>query len=142
MAKRLDARGMVHGRVEYQHAGGQGDGTLVDLTRQGCRIKGMPPLLCGTRLRLQLWLPDVAQPVKVDLAAVRWVQDDQFGVSFLEVSPDTRAYLDQVCQLVREPPQPKMKVISIPPFLGSEEEFVSRGGPPITDTARRKRPTS
>ena len=62
MAKRLDARGMVHGRVEYRHAGGQGDGTLVDLTRQGCRIKGTPPLPYGTRLRLQLWLPDVAQP--------------------------------------------------------------------------------
>ena len=142
MAKRLDARGMVHGRVEYRHAGGQGEGTLLDLTRQGCRIKGTPPLPFGTRLRLQLWLPDVAQPVKVDLAAVRWVQDDQLGVSFLEVSPDARACLEQVCQLVRDAQQPKVKVISIPPFLGSEEEVVSRGGPPIIDTARRKRPNS
>jgi hypothetical protein len=142
MAKRRDARGMVHRRVEYRHAGGRGDGTLVDLTRQGCRIKGTPPLPCGTRLRLQLWLPDVAQPVTVDQAAVRWVQDDQFGVSFLEVSPAARAYLDQVCQLVREAQQPKVKVISIPPFLGPEEEFVSRGGPPIIATARRKRPNS
>jgi hypothetical protein len=33
-------------------------------------------------------------------------------------------------------------VISIPPFLGPEEEFVSRGGPPIIATARRKRPNS
>jgi len=137
MAKRFGARGMVHGRVEYQHAGGQRDGTLVDLTLQGCRIKGTLPLPCGTRLRLQLCFPDVAQPVKVDLAAVRWVQDDQFGVSFLEVSPDARACLEQVCQVAREAQQPKVKMISIPPFLGSEEEVVSRGGPPM-----RKKPNS
>jgi PilZ domain-containing protein len=130
MAKRRGARGMMQGRVEYRHAGGLGDGTLVDLARQGCRIKGMTPPPCGMRLRLQLWLPDLAQPVTVDLAAVRWVQDDQFGVSFLEVSPDARACLEQVCHVVVEPPQP-VKVISIPPFLGSEEEVVSRGGPPM-----------
>ena len=81
--------------------------------------------------------PDVAQPVKVDLAAVRWVQDDQFGVSFLEVSPDARACLEQVCQIAREAQQPKVKMISILPFLGSEEEVVSRGGPPM-----RKKPNS
>jgi hypothetical protein len=137
MVKRLGARGMVQGRVEYRHAGGLGDGTLVDLARQGCRIKGASPPPCGMRLRLQLWLPDLAQPVTVDLAAVRWVQDDEFGVSFLEVSPDARACLEQVCQVVLEPPQPTVKVISIPPFLGPEEEVVSRGGPPT-----RKRPNS
>lgn len=128
MTKRLGVRSMVQGRVEYRHAGGLGDGTLVDLAREGCRIKGALPPPCGMRLRLQLWLPDLAEPVTVDLAAVRWVQDDQFGVSFLEVSPDARACLEQVCQVVVEPPQP-VKVISIPPFLGPEEEVVSRGGP-------------
>jgi len=127
MAKRFGARGMVHGRVEYQHAGGQRDGTLVDLTLQGCRIKGAPPLPCGTRLRLQLCFPDVAQPVKVDLAAVRWVQDDQFGVSFLEVSSHARACLEQVCQVVLEAEQPPIKVIAISAFLGSEDGLASCG---------------
>jgi len=75
--------------------------------------------------------------VTIDLAAVRWVKDDQFGVSFLEVSPDARTCLEKVCQAVLEPPYPKGKVISIPPFLGSEEEVVSRGGPPM-----RKKPNS
>ena len=140
MAKRIRARGMVHGRVEYGHAGGQGDGTLLDLSLQGCRIKGAPPFLCGARLRLQLWLPNLVQPVTVDLAAVRWVQDDQFGISFLEISPHARACLEQVCQLIPEAERPQVKVIAISAFLGAEEECVSRGGPPIIDTARRKRP--
>ena len=103
--------------MEYRHAGGLGDGTLVDLARQGCRIKAALPPPCGMRLRLQLWLPDLAQPVTVDLAAIRWVQHDEFGVSFLEVSPVARACLEQVCQVVLEPPQPKVKVDFHSPVL-------------------------
>jgi hypothetical protein len=127
MAKRIRARGMVHGRVEYGHAGGQGDGRLLDLSLQGCRIKGAPPFCCGARVRLQLRLPNLAQPVTVDLAAVRWVQDDQFGISFLEVSPHARACLEQVCQVVLETERPQVKVIAISAFLGSEEGLASCG---------------
>ena len=54
MAKRIRTRGMMHGRVEYGHAGGQGDGRVLDLSLQGCRIKGAPPFCVGARLRLQL----------------------------------------------------------------------------------------
>ncbi len=127
MAKRIRARSLVHGRVEYGHAGGQGDGRLLDLSLQGCRIKGAPPFRCGARLRLQLWLPNLAQPVTVDLAAVRWVQDDQFGISFLEISPHARACLEQVCRVVLEAEQPPVKVIAISAFLGSEEGLASSG---------------
>jgi hypothetical protein len=127
MTKRIRARGVIDGRVEYGHAGGRGDGRVLDLSLQGCRIKGAPPFRCGARLRLQLCFPNLAQPVKIDLAAVRWVQDDQFGISFLEVSPHARACLEQVCQLVLEAERPQVKVISISAFLGSEEGLASCG---------------
>ena len=127
MSKRIGARVMVHRRVEYQHARGQGDGMLLDLSLQGCRIKGAPPFPCGTRLRLQLWLPDQSQPVKVELAAVRWVTDDQFGVSFLEMPPDARARFEQVFQLLHEAQQPEAHVIPVSAFLGSEQGSASRG---------------
>jgi hypothetical protein len=131
MPKRIDTRVMVHRRVEYQHARGQGDGMLLDLSLQGCRIKGTAPFLCGARLRLQLWLPDQAQPVKVELAAVRWVKDDQFGVSFLEMPPDARARLEQVVRLLQEAQQPEARVIQIPvsAFLGPEEGVSEPGCP-------------
>lgn len=127
MSKRIHARVVVHRRVEYRHARGQGDGVLVDLSLQGCRIKGAPPFSCGTRLRLQLWLPDQSQPVKVELAVVRWVKDDQFGVSFLEVPPDARARLEQVFQLLHEAQQPEAHVIPVSAFLGSEQGSERRG---------------
>lgn len=117
MSKRIHARVVVHRRVEYRHAGGQGHGMLIDLSLQGCRIKGASPFSCGTRLRLQLWLPDQAQPVNVELAVVRWIKDDQFGVSFLQVSPDARARLEHVFQLLHEAQQPEVKVISVSAFL-------------------------
>ena len=127
MAKRIRARSSVQGQVEYGHAGGQGDGRLLDLSLQGCRIKGAPPFCCGARLRLQLRLPNLAQPVTVDLAAVRWVQDNQFGVSFLEVSSHARACLEQVCQVVLEAERPPVKVISISAFVGSDQGLARCG---------------
>ena len=115
MSKRIHIRVVVHWRVEYRHARGRGDGMLMDLSLHGCRIKGAPPFSCGTRLRrLQLWLPDQAQPVKVEQAVVRWVKDDQFGVSFLEVPPEARACLEQVCKLLHEAQQPEKHVIHVP----------------------------
>jgi hypothetical protein len=117
MSKRIRARVVVHRRVEYRHAQGQGDGVLLDLSLLGCRIKGAPPCGCGTRLRLQLWLPDQAQPVAVEQAVVRWVKADEFGVSFLDVPSDTRARLAQVFQLLHEAQQPEEKVIPNSAFV-------------------------
>ena len=51
MSKRIHDRVMVHRRVEYQHTRGKDDGMLLDLSLQGCRIKGVSPGLCGTPLR-------------------------------------------------------------------------------------------
>ena len=93
MSKRIHSRVPVNRRVEFQHAQGQGEGMLLDLSLRGCRIKGVALGSCGMRLRLQLWLPDESQPVKVELGTVQWIQDDQFGVSFLKVLPDAQARL-------------------------------------------------
>jgi hypothetical protein len=118
MSKRILARIMMHRRVEYRHARGQGEGMLLDLSLQGCRIKGAPPFPTGTRLRLLLWLPDQAQPVKVERAAVRWIKDDEFGVSFLELTPDARICVEQVLQLLHEAQQPEARVIPVSALAG------------------------
>lgn len=127
MAKRIHARAMVHRRVAYRHARGQGEGMLLDLSLQGCRIKGVPSFPCGTRLRLQLWFPDQAQPANVDLAAVRWITGEEFGVRFLEVSQDVRGRIEQVVRLLSEAQQPAVKVIHIPGFLASEQGKAGQG---------------
>jgi hypothetical protein len=113
VSKRKHARVLLQRRVEYRHAQGQGEGTLLDLSLRGCRIQGAPPCACGTRLRLQLWLPDQGQPMAVEQAVVRWVKADEFGVSFQDVPPDVQARLAQVVQVLHEAQQPKKQVISL-----------------------------
>ena len=88
MSKRIHGRVMVHRRVEFFHARGKVEGMLLALSLRGCGMKGVCPgrveHVCGCNSGLL----DQAQPVKVERGTVRWVQDDQFGVSFLEVLPE------------------------------------------------------
>jgi hypothetical protein len=97
--------------VIYRDAGGDGKGMLLDLSLQGCRIGGAPPFSCGTRLRLELWLPDQIQPAKVEQAVVRWVNHNQCGVSFLKVQPKARARLKQVFLLLHQAEHPEGLVV-------------------------------
>ena len=110
MSKRVRARVALRRLVDYRHAKGQGQGVLMDLSQQGCRIKDVPPFPCGTRVRLQLWLPEQSEPVKIEQAVVRWVANDQFGVSFLDVPPDARARLEHVFRLLHEAQQERSSV--------------------------------
>ena len=113
MPMRKHDRVHVQGRVEYRTAWGRGEGMLIDLTLQGCRIKGAHSFSCGIRVWLQIWLPDQAQPVNAEQAVVRWVKDDQFGVSFQVLAPDVRARLKHVLQLLNQAQKPEVRVISV-----------------------------
>lgn len=84
---------------------------VLDLSLQGCRIEGASPFSCGTRLRLELWLPDQFQPAKVEQAVVRWVKHDQCGVSVLKVQPEVRARLKNVFHLLHEAQHPEGLVV-------------------------------
>ena len=116
MSKRIRARVFVHRRITYRHAQGNGDGTLMDLSMQGCRIKGASSLTCGTRLRVWLWLPDQSLPVEIEQAVVRWIQGDRCGVSFLKVQPVMLARLVQVFQLLEAAQQSVVRVMSSQPL--------------------------
>jgi hypothetical protein len=89
---------MVQQPVEYQHAGGRGQGMLMDLALQGCRIAVASRLSCGMFLKLLICFRDQAEFVTIERAVVRLAIDDQFGVSFLEMSSGARASL-AVCML-------------------------------------------
>ena len=102
---------------------------LLDLSLKGCRIQGVYPSSSGTRLRLQLWLPDHSHPVKVELATVQWVEDNQFGVSFLKLSPDAQVRLAQVFRSLHEAQQqPGARAIEVAPSAigGLKSESASR----------------
>ena len=61
-------------------------------------------------------LPDQAEPVKIEQAFVRWVKNDQCGVSFLEVPSNVQAWLEQVCLVLDKAQQPVEQIISLPGY--------------------------
>jgi hypothetical protein len=70
------------------------DGTLLDLSRKGARLRINHLFQRGQKLTLMLNLPWEEPPVEVRLATVKWVQDDTVGVEFLKVEADDRVSLD------------------------------------------------
>jgi hypothetical protein len=70
------------------------DGTLLDLSRQGARLRINRLFEPGQKLALMLNLPWDEPPVEVRLAAVKWMKDNNVGVEFLKVGDEDRISLD------------------------------------------------
>lgn len=70
------------------------DGTLLDLSRKGARLRINRLFEPGQKLTLMLNLPWEEPPVEVRVAAVKWMKDNKVGVEFLKVENDDRVSLD------------------------------------------------
>jgi hypothetical protein len=70
------------------------DGTLLDLSRKGARVRINRLFWPGQRVTLVLNLPWEEPPLEVRLAAVKWMKGDNLGVEFLKVGDDDRVSLD------------------------------------------------
>lgn len=70
------------------------DGTLLDLSRQGARLRINRLFEPGQKLGLMLNLPWEEPPIEVRLAAVKWMKDNEVGIEFLKIEHDDRVSLD------------------------------------------------
>lgn len=59
-----------------------GDGTVVDLSKDGLGIQGNYPVRAGMELTMFLYLPDGNDPLFVLEADVAWTSGNLFGVEF------------------------------------------------------------
>jgi hypothetical protein len=59
-----------------------GDGTVVDLSKDGLGIRGNFPVRAGLELTMFLYLPDGNDPLFVLEANVAWTSGNLFGVEF------------------------------------------------------------
>ena len=73
-----------------------GEGLVLDLSTAGCRIKGELILDGSPYLQLLLHHPRHEVPIKVELAAVRWQNEQEFGLEFIRVSASQQANLRQL----------------------------------------------
>ncbi|MBS0169027.1 MAG: PilZ domain-containing protein [Nitrospira sp.] len=100
---------MVHYRVSLSRSSiTTGEGRLLDLSAEGCRIETAQELPVNTYLSLRLILSPNDLPILVDLAAVRWVHGTNFGIHFLAIQPlqaqRLRTFLATARSLPDQPP--------------------------------------
>ena len=76
-----------------------GEGVLIDLTREGCRVYSDVRVPTGSQLQLRLYLPNHDSSVEVELSAVRWSRGREFGLEFLRMRSEAQEVL---CRAVED----------------------------------------
>ena len=71
------------------------EGMVVDMTREGWRLKGEEALAPGMILSLCVTLPGAASSLPIARAVVRWVQGRECGVKLERMEPGPAAQLSQ-----------------------------------------------
>ena len=80
------------------------DGTVLNLSAQGCALTSNHPPSNGTYLSLEIDLLNEREPVGIELAAVRWVSGHRCGVEFIRVSPDMQMQLKAFVLVLEQTP--------------------------------------
>lgn len=96
-----------------------GEGTLLDLSPTGCRMRSDIALDAGTYLALEIAVEQERAPLAVEVSVVRWCKDGQFGIEFLRYRQGDR---ERVTHFVEAMPSQQ------PPVLAYEESALSAAG--------------
>ena len=71
----------------------RGVGDLQDLSTVGCRMISESPLRIGMELQLSLKAVTDEPDIKIEMAKVRWMDGDSYGLEFLGINPLERERL-------------------------------------------------
>jgi len=88
-----------------------GQGTLVDLSFGGCRIKSKVKVRQGLKLGVQIALPDEEWPLQIEECDVRWTDGKVFGLEFTQLRPDQHARITRILDDLEEGPLVVMKKV-------------------------------
>ncbi len=72
-----------------------GEGTVLNLSPDGCLLECERTVMEGSYLTVRLLLPDNAPALVIELTAVRWVRKQYFGMEFLRLPASERNRLDR-----------------------------------------------
>jgi hypothetical protein len=71
----------------------EGEAMALDISTNGCKATSLIEMHVGRVLKLSLFLQDHQWPLRIDQAAVRWVDGQQFGLEFISIRPAQRERL-------------------------------------------------
>lgn len=86
-ARRQSRRALLW-RVFYGSGELVGQGSIVDVHKNGCRISGCMPVEVGSHLRLCIWPTDNPTDIVVAQGTVRWARGLEFGLLLDAHMPD------------------------------------------------------
>jgi PilZ domain len=106
MEARKHARFAVQLPVSFNgdRISGQGEGTILNLSADGCAITSATVAATAAYLQLTMQLREREEPVQVDLAAVRWSAAARFGVEFIKVRPEEVERLRRFVKVLESTP--------------------------------------
>jgi hypothetical protein len=87
MAERKTTRLKAKLRVFFSGEGIEGEGTVLDLSKSGCRVECESDIAKDTEVAAWIYSPDYEWPLKIHRAIVRWASQHSFGLEFLEFLP-------------------------------------------------------
>ncbi len=82
-----------------------GEGTVRNVSQGGWKVDSDQPVQRGHYFALRVLLPDQVVPMKVDLAAVRWSSEREFGLEFLRMQPEEQARLRRFVSALEKAPR-------------------------------------
>ncbi len=92
-------------RIFFTSGKFEGEGTVLDLSREGCRFECETPISMGTPLEVWIFLPNSEWPLEIELAEVRWKKGNMFGVQFLKFRPLQEERINKVFKLQHVAPK-------------------------------------
>lgn len=98
-----DRRAMPRFRVQFRTTFSgptviEGNGTVLDLSLEGCRVETTTPVLPSLLMELRIHVPDLDWPLMIDEATVWWVRGQTFGLGFFRLRELERERLRQVIE--------------------------------------------
>ncbi len=77
-------------------------GTIMNLSKSGCRAKTDTKVYSGMQVSLRFDVPGEPSPICIDRAAVRWSRGGELGVGFITVEASHQERLDQLLTRLKQ----------------------------------------
>lgn len=76
-----------------------GEGFLTNLSLKGCSVMCDREALCGSEVRVSMWLNNELPALPVELGTIKWVNGNQFGVEFQRMPTEAQQRLNRLLRL-------------------------------------------
>ena len=84
MTPRQAVRFNIYRPVSFCSGATDGEGTVVDISQSGCRVKSDVPMDVGSRICMFIVVPSGLMPITIGMATVRWANNGEFACNSSE----------------------------------------------------------